>query len=82
MLKKKKKKDENIWGDILNCIAMWYLKKGCLLSGVVNQMSLSVGEGRGGEGSGSIEQTRFTLAPKIICTDKFADIAHSTHLIE
>lgn len=50
----KKKKDENIWGDILNCIAMWYLKKGCLLSGVVNRMSLSVGEGRGGAGRGGV----------------------------
>lgn len=48
-------------------------------------MSLGVGEegeGRERGGTGSIEQARFTLAPKIICTDKFADFAHSTHLIE
>lgn len=46
-------------------------------------MSLGVGEkGRGVGVGGSIEQARFTLAPKIICTDKFADFAHSTHLIE
>lgn len=40
-----------------------------------------LGIGEGGEG-GSIEQARFTLAPKIICTEKFADFAHSTRLIE
>lgn len=46
-------------------------------------MSLGVGEkGRGVGVGGSIEQARFILAPKIICTDKFADFAHSTHLIE
>lgn len=46
------------------------------------QTSLGVGEDREGRAGGSIEQARFTLAPKIICTDKFADFAHSTHLIE
>ena len=40
------------------------------------------GAGAGAGGRGSIEQARFTLAPKIICTDKFADFAHSTPLIE
>lgn len=44
--------------------------------------SLGDGGGRGAGRAGSIEQARFTLAPKIICTDKFADFAHSTHLIE
>lgn len=53
MLKKKKKKRWKHLGDILNCIAMWYLKKkgmSPLQSG--GQTSLGVGEERGGAGMG------------------------------
>lgn len=71
MIKRKKMKT---LGDILNCIAMWYLKK----RDVSSLLWWTKCECLGKEwvGWGSIEHTRFVLAPKIICTDKFADIAN------